>query len=76
MRGDSVHRFLVSDNGPGISEEMMDKVFIPFAKDNDKGETGMGLSIVERMVKVYGGDIRAFNDNGACFEFTLKDFNL
>jgi PAS domain S-box-containing protein len=74
--GDSVHRFLVSDNGPGISEEMMDKVFIPFAKDNDKGETGMGLSIVERMVKVYGGDIRAFNDNGACFEFTLKDFNL
>ena len=75
-KGDSVHRFLVSDNGPGISEEMMDKVFIPFAKDNDKGETGMGLSIVERMVKVYGGDIRAFNDNGACFEFTLKDFNL
>ena len=52
----------------------MDKIFILFTKDKEKGETGIGLSIVERMVKVYGGDIRAYNDNGACFEFTLKDF--
>jgi len=71
----SVHRFLVKDNGPGIPEEIMDKIFIPFTKDKEKGETGIGLSIVERMVKVYGGDIRAYNDNGACFEFTLKDFS-
>lgn len=70
----SVHRFLVKDNGPGIPEEIMDKIFIPFTKDKERGETGIGLSIVERMVKVYGGDIRAYNDNGACFEFTLKDF--
>jgi len=70
----SVHRFLVKDNGPGIPEEIMDKIFILFTKDKEKGETGIGLSIVERMVKVYGGDIRAYNDNGACFEFTLKDF--
>lgn len=70
----SVHRFLVKDNGPGIPEEIIDKIFIPFTKDKEKGETGIGLSIVERMVKVYGGDIRAYNDNGACFEFTLKDF--
>jgi signal transduction histidine kinase len=28
---------------------------------------------VEKIVKAYGGEIRAYNDNGACFEFTLKD---
>jgi len=70
----SVHRFLVKDNGPGIPEEIMDKIFILFTKDKEKGETGIGLSIVERMVKVYGGDIRTYNDNGACFEFSLKDY--
>ena len=72
----SVHRFLVKDNGPGIPEEIIDKIFIPFTKDKERGETGIGLSIVERMVKVYGGDIRTYNDNGACFEFTLKDFTV
>lgn len=74
--GGSIHRFLVRDNGPGIPEEIIDKIFIPFTKDKERGETGMGLSIVERMVKVYDGDIRAYNDNGACFEFTLKDFTV
>jgi PAS domain S-box-containing protein len=71
---DSVHRFLVRDNGPGIPEEIIDKIFIPFTKDSDRGETGIGLSIVERVVKVYGGEIRTYNDNGACFEFSLKDY--
>lgn len=34
-----------------------------------------GLSrLVERIVKVYGGEVRAYNDSGACFEFTIRDF--
>lgn len=66
------HRFLVRDNGPGIPVESLDKVFIPFFKGKG-GDTGIGLATVENIVKVYGGDIRAYNDHGACFEFTLKD---
>jgi len=70
---DGGHRYLVRDNGSGIAEDIIDKVFIPFTKGKD-GDTGIGLSIVERMVNAYGGEMKAYNDNGACFEFTLRDY--
>ena len=70
---DGTHRYLVRDNGPGIPQEIIDQVFLPFTR-GEGGDTGIGLSIVERIVKVYSGEIRVYNDNGACFEFTLRDF--
>ena len=70
----TTHRFLVRDNGQGIPEEVLDDVFAPFVKAGSQG-SGIGLSIVEKIVKTYGGDIRAYNDNGACFEFTLRDYD-
>ncbi len=69
---DGGHRFLVRDNGPGIPPEVIDNIFVPFVK-GDRGGTGIGLSTVDRIVKAYGGLIRAYNDNGACFEFLVKD---
>ena len=72
---DGAHRYLVRDNGPGIPEDIIDKVFLPFTSGKD-GDTGIGLSIVEKLVKVYGGEIRAYNEGGACFEFTLKDYKV
>ena len=66
-------RYLVRDNGPGIPEEHLDDVFIPFFKGKS-GDSGIGLAIVDKVVKVYRGEVRAYNDNGACFEFTLRDF--
>jgi signal transduction histidine kinase len=69
----TVHRFLVRDNGQGIPEEILDEVFTPFVRAQSGGK-GIGLSIVEKVVKTYGGEIRAHNDNGACFEFTLEDY--
>lgn len=71
---DTTHRFLVRDNGQGIPEEVPDDVFMPFLKAQSSG-TGIGLSIVEKVVRAYGGGIRAYKDNGACFEFTLKDYD-
>jgi len=67
------HRFLVRDNGTGIPEDVLSEVFMPFTR-GDTGDSGIGLSIVERIVSVYGGRILAYNDSGACFEFTLRDF--
>jgi PAS domain S-box-containing protein len=64
-------RYLVRDNGPGIPEEILGKIFVPFTRGGATGETGLGLSIVERVVKSYGGEIKAYNEGGACFEFTL-----
>jgi len=70
---DGGHRYLVRDNGPGIPEDLIDCVFLPFTRGQG-GDTGIGLSIVERIVNVYGGKIEAYNDNGACFEFVLRDY--
>ena len=42
-----------------------------FDSDLLVGDTGIGLSIAEKVVKAYAGEIRACNDNGACFKFSL-----
>ena len=67
------HRYLVRDNGSGIPAEDLEKIFIPFFKGRP-GSTGIGLSTVENILSVYGGSIRAYNDEGACFEFLIRDF--
>jgi PAS domain S-box-containing protein len=67
------HKFLVRDDGQGIKPDALKKIFLPFVKGPDGG-TGIGLSTVQRVVELYGGRIRAYNDDGACFEFSLKDW--
>lgn len=66
------HRFRVRDNGPGIPDEHLDKIFTPFFKSRNGGH-GIGLSIVQRIVSVYGGRVSVRNDGGACFELELYD---
>jgi PAS domain S-box-containing protein len=72
-RDGDAQRYLVRDNGQGIPADDLDRIFVPFYKGK-RGDTGIGLSTVDRIVSVYDGEIRAFNDNGACFEFTIRDF--
>lgn len=70
--GDGGHRYLFRDNGSGVAPENMDKIFQPFYSGTN--ETGIGLATVAKIVKVYGGSITAYNDDGACFEFVLRDY--
>lgn len=67
------HRYLVRDNGSGIPRADLDRIFVPFFR-GDRGDTGIGLSTVAKIVDVYDGEIKAFNDNGACFEFVIRDY--
>jgi len=67
------HLYRVRDNGPGIAVDVIGTIFVPFTK-GESGGTGIGLSIVEKIVKVYGGWIQATNDGGACFDFALADY--
>ncbi len=67
------HHYLVRDNGPGVPEEIIEKVFQPFVTGN--GGTGIGLAIARQIVETYDGQIRAYKEEGACFEFTLKDWH-
>ncbi|MHB8894264.1 MAG: histidine kinase N-terminal 7TM domain-containing protein [Candidatus Geothermincolia bacterium] len=68
-----LHRYLVRDNGKGVPPDDLDRIFDPFYEAGEGG-SGVGLATVARIVQVYGGGITAYNDNGACFEFTLRDY--
>jgi signal transduction histidine kinase len=47
---------IISDNGPGISEESLKKIFVPFYTTKKEG-TGMGLAITQRDIVAHGGNI-------------------
>ena len=68
-------KFSVSDNGKGIKEVYFDKIFKAFQKlENNSMSTGIGLSIVKKIVSFYGGKIWLESElgKGTTFYFTLK----
>ena len=69
----SPYRFQVCDNSSGIPEQVIDEIFTPFVRSEKSHSTGIGLAIVKKVVNAYGGDVRAYNDDGACFELSLRD---
>jgi signal transduction histidine kinase len=62
----------ITDTGSGISPEMLDRLFTPFASTKPTG-SGLGLSISQRIIKEHGGSIRARNQpqGGAVFDVVL-----
>ncbi|MBN2168315.1 MAG: PAS domain S-box protein [Actinobacteria bacterium] len=68
-----LHEYLVKDNGPGIPREIIGEVLLPFRRGQGGG-AGIGLSIAENIVKIYGGNMRVFNNGGANFQFSLNDY--
>lgn len=61
----------VSDTGPGIPADLMDRIFNPFFTTKDSG-TGLGLAIVHQIAEALGGTIQAANRNGGGAVFTLS----
>jgi signal transduction histidine kinase len=76
-------KFSVADNGSGIEDKYFEKIFQLFqqatpedklATPEDKHEsTGLGLTIVKKIVELYGGEIRVESEigKGSTFFFTL-----
>lgn len=47
----------IRDNGPGIAEPVRDKLFDPFVSYGKENGTGMGLTVVQKIVHDHGGDV-------------------
>ncbi len=70
---DSVEIF-ISDTGHGISEDIKDKIFLPFFTTKEKG-TGLGLAIVHKIVVSHGGSISVdSSEKGTIFKIKLPLF--
>lgn len=63
----------ISDSGSGIDEDMVDRIFDPFASTKGDG-MGLGLSICRTIIEAHGGTIQATPnpDGGTIFRITLE----
>jgi len=63
----------VKDNGNGIPQKVLDKIFQPFFTTKPTGVgTGLGLSLSYDIVKAHGGDIKVETKEGAGSEFVVQ----
>ncbi len=61
----------VADNGPGMSEEVLDKIFIPFFSTKKSG-SGIGLSLCKQIMMLHHGNIHAQSAQGQGTTFLLQ----
>jgi signal transduction histidine kinase len=63
----------ISDNGPGIAEPIRDKLFHPFVSFGKQNGTGLGLTVVQKIVQDHGGQVEQerTEDARTVFRITL-----
>ena len=75
-------RFIVKDNGIGMSEEFQDKIFDSFTREensviNKIQGTGLGMAISKNLIQAMGGtiEVKSEKGKGSCFE-VIVDFKI
>ena len=65
--------FQFSDNGPGMSQEQLQKVFQLFYSSKGKAGTGIGLFVTRKVIRQHGGSITAESrpGEGTSFRVTM-----
>ena len=74
--GKATLRFIISDNGIGMSEEFLPKIFDAFSQEDDAspnkyGSTGLGLPITKSIVELMNGHIEVESEKGVGTTFTV-----
>lgn len=73
-----VARYIVKDNGIGMSEEFQKKLFKPFSQEDDRSArtqykgTGLGMAIAKEYVEMMGGSIAVESQKGVGTTFTVE----
>ena len=63
----------ITDNGSGIEQSVIDKIFDPFFSTKKVGSgTGLGLSITYGIVERHGGTIQVSSEKNAWTKFTIR----
>ena len=63
----------VADNGNGVPQKVLDKIFQPFFTTKPTGQgTGLGLSLSYDIVKAHGGELKVATKEGEGSEFIIK----
>lgn len=69
-------RFVFSDDGPGVPEESLERIFDSFyrtdeSRKNAENGSGIGLAVVKEIIKGHGGSVTAQNQNGLAIKIAL-----
>jgi signal transduction histidine kinase len=74
-RNDDNFQILISDNGPGIPEDIVETLFLPFVTSGKLKGTGLGLAITSKIIEDHGGDISVKSEKnyGTTFTITLPN---
>ena len=60
----------ISDTGPGIPKERLDKIFLPFFTTKEKG-TGLGLALVHKIILAHNGQVSVESVEGSGTAFVV-----
>ncbi len=64
-------QLIVLDNGKGISEDIIDQIFVPFFTTKSTG-SGIGLAVCRQLVQLHGGTINVQSEAGSGSVFTIE----
>ncbi len=67
---ENIYIIEIEDNGPGIPDELIDQVFIPFFSTKDSG-SGIGLSLCKQIMRAHAGRLELLSQEGVGTTFRL-----
>jgi len=62
----------IEDNGPGVAEAVRDRLFEPFVSHGKENGTGMGLTVVQKILQDHGGDVAVIQTSTSGTTFRLN----
>lgn len=76
QKGVGCYEFVFADNGKGMSPEFLEKLFLPFEREEDERVskeqgTGLGMTIAYNIVKMMNGDVKVESEVGKGTTFTV-----